>query len=80
MKKYLCIVCLLLAGCSSRYNPNIIQLDLTRFRQIENSIGCIGTYNYNRLSSSYRITPIPKTRFEYQRYKKINSKLGKYYE
>ena len=74
MKRCLCIVCLLIAGCSTNtYKP-----DLSRFRQMEDAIGCIGTYNYNHLMRApYKIGPIPQTRQEWQYWNMINSKLGK---
>ena len=73
MKQILCIVCLFIAGCStSTYKP-----DLSRFRQMEDAIGCIGTYNYNRLNSPYKIEPMPQTRQEWQYWNMVNSKLGK---
>lgn len=79
MKKYLCMICLLATGCSTgthlgRFNPN-----MSRFRQMENAIGCISTYNYNRLNSLYTplpiLLPIPQTQQEYQIYKKIRGKI-----
>ena len=45
--------------------------DMSRFRQIENAIGCISTYNYNRLSAHHKIRPIPTTRIEFQQLKKL---------
>jgi len=73
MIKYLCIICLLTAGCSigtrsGRFNP-----DMARFRQMENAIGCISTYNYNRLNNLRIPWPIPTTRIEFQQLKKLKA-------
>lgn len=76
MKRYLCIICLLIAGCSVGTRSSRFEPDMSRFRQMENAIGCISTYNYNRLSSLRVPLPIPQTQQEYQIYKK----LGGYYE
>ena len=90
MKKYLCIICLLLVGCSTNkiasyelgttFYPN-----LRPMVSINNSVGAIVGYQMGLphklpVMPQYIITPIPQTQMQYQQYKKANSKLEKYYE
>lgn len=88
MKKRLLILVILIllsgilpSGCNTtnNYNP-LPDKHLRDYIKIENMIGCTIKYNNNCLMSPYRITPIPLTQLQYQQYKMINSKLGKYYE
>lgn len=92
MKKHLITISLLLiAGCTTNHNSinkyraklhkpfGFRQAEFSKFRQ-DNMIGCTIKHQQSYLTSPFRITPIPKTRIEYQQYKVINSKLGKYYE
>ena len=79
MKKYLCIICLLVAGCSTGTHSNRFNPDMSRLRQMENAIGCISTYNCNRLSTPHRIRPIPPiptTQIEFQQLKKLYPLVG----
>ena len=46
---------------------------------MENTIGCIGTYNYNHLMRTpFKLGPIPQTGQEWQYWNMVNSKLHKY--
>lgn len=76
------LVILVIAGCSSsnRTGSHLCQDSLDRFLLQERSIGAIGRYNYNNLTSPYRIGSIPKTQQEWQFWNMMNSKLGKYLE
>ena len=55
---------------STQYMPESYT-KLKKFRQMENAIGCISTYNYNRLNSLRVPLPIPTTRIEFQKLKKL---------
>ena len=77
MKKYLCIICLLITGCSTGTRSGRFEPDMSRFRQMENAIGCISTYNYNRLNNLRIPLPTPQTQQEYQIYKKLGGYYGK---
>ena len=52
---------------------------------MNNSVGAIVGYHMSLpyelpVTPQYIITPIPQTQLQYQQYKAINSKLGRYYE
>ena len=70
----------LVIGGISTSADGIYQYSLNKFLQQEKAIAGIVQYNYNNLTSPYRIGPIPKTQWEWQYWNMINSKLGKYLE
>lgn len=74
------VVDVIVIGSINNSGDRLIQNNLNIFLQQERSIGAIGRYNYNYLTSSYRIGPISKTQWEWQYWNMINSKLGKYLE
>jgi hypothetical protein len=76
------LIILLICGCNSTAGHSSIYNvgNLGKFKYLENMIGCTIQYSQNNFNSFYRILPVPKTHFQYQQYKMINSKLGKYYE
>ena len=91
MKKYLCVICLLLAGCSATNKTASYKFNTTFYPNLHpmismnNSVGAIVGYQMSLphelpVIPQYITTPIPQTQIQYQQYKKINSKLGKYYE
>lgn len=73
MKKYLCIVCLLIAGCSTGRRLGKFEPNTAGLRYMDSVIA----YNYNRPIPQIRIPmPIPQTQQDFQVYKK----LGGYYK
>jgi len=82
IKILIVLAVLIIAGCSSsnRTSSRLCQDSLDRFLLQERSIGAIGRYNYNNLTSPYRIGSIPTTQQEWQSWNMMNSKLGKYLE
>ena len=91
MKKYLCIICLLLAGCSTTNKRASCKFNTTFYPNlhpmisINNSVDAIVGYHMSLtyelpVIPQYIVTPIPQTQIQYQQYKTINNKLGKYYE
>lgn len=81
------VIILTICGCSNTSNSKttLFHPNLQPIIEINSSIGAIGRYNYNRLNSLSTTIPnittsIPQTQIEYQQYKVINNKLGKYYE